>query len=400
VRQVGVDTAQREVEQAHGGADHSTAVYLDCAATTPLDPRVAAVLRRVLEDDCGNAGSRTHDHGRRARRAVEHARDQVAAVAGVGRGEVVFTSGATEANNLALLGLAPHGLASGRRHLVSTTIEHHAVLEPLRALAARGFEVTRVPVRPGGRVEPGAVRAAVRADTLLVSVMHVNNETGVVQPIAEIADALAGHDAFVHVDAAQGFGKDLEPLRHPRLDLVSVSAHKIHGPQGVGALILRRRDGRRPPLTPLVHGGGQELGLRPGTLPVALIAGLGEAAALAAAEAAERAERCRHLRRLLLDGLAELEPVVNGDPERALPHILNLSFPGLEAEQVIEAWSGLAAVSDGAACTTQSRTCSHVLAAMGIEGERAAGAVRLSWSHLTPVPDVAAMARALQAARA
>jgi cysteine desulfurase len=401
-REVGVDTPQREVEQAHEGegADHTTAVYLDCAATTPLDPRVAAVVRHLLEGDCGNAGSRSHDHGRRARRAVEHARDQVASVAGVGRGEIVFTSGATESDNLALLGLARHGLASGHRHVVSTAIEHHAVLEPLRALGQLGFEVTLVAVRPDGWVEPEAVRAAVRADTLLVSVMHVNNETGVVQPIVEIAESLAGHDAYFHVDAAQGFGKDLEALRHPRLDLVSVSAHKLHGPQGVGALVARRRDGRRPPLTPLFHGGGQELGLRPGTLPVALIAGFGEAAALAAAEASDRAERCRATRRLLLDGLGPLEPLVNGDPERTIPHILNLSFPGLEAEQVMEAWADLAAVSDGAACTTQSQTCSHVLAAMSIADERAAGAVRLSWSHLTPVPDVGAMAAALRRARA
>ena len=400
--QIHVDTVQREIEEAHGGssADDTTAVYLDCAATTPLDPRVSAVVRHFLEEDCGNAGSRTHDHGRRARRAVERARDQVAAVAGVGRGEVVFTSGATESNNLALLGLAKHGLASGRRHVVSTAIEHHAVLEPLRALGQLGFEVTLVAVRPDGWVEPEAVRAAVRADTLLVSVMHVNNETGVVQPIAEIAERLGAHDAYLHVDAAQGYGKEIEALRHPRLDLVSVSAHKIHGPQGVGALIVRRRDGHRPPLAPLFHGGGQELGLRPGTLPVALIAGFGEAAALAAAEAPLRAERCRRLRRLLLDGLASLKPLLNGDPERALPHVLNLSFPGLEAEQVIEAWEGLAAVSDGAACTTQSRTCSHVLAAMGVGDERAAGAVRLSWSHLTAAPNVGAMAAALRTARA
>jgi cysteine desulfurase len=180
------------------------------------------------------------------------------------------------------------------------------------------------------------------------------------------------------------------------VDILSVSGHKIHGPQGVGALVLRRRDGARPPLLPLVHGGGQELGLRSGTLPVALVAGLGEAAELAGREAAARGEACRRLRRLLLEGLAPLEPAVNGDPAHALPHVVNLSFPGREAEEVLEAWRGLVSVSDGAACTTTSKTCSHVLAAMGLGGTRAAGAVRLSWSHLTPVPDVAAMASALR----
>jgi cysteine desulfurase len=361
-----------------------------------VEPRVAEVLRLYLEEEFGNAGSRTHDYGRRARRAVERARDQVAAVVGAGRGEVIFTSGATESDNLALLGLAEYGLARGLRHVVSTRIEHHAVLAALAELERRGFRVTLVPPRGDGWVEPGAVRAAVRDDTLLVSVMHVNNETGVVQPVDEIAEELAGHAAFLHVDAAQGFGKELSRLRHPRLDLVSVSGHKLHAPQGVGALILRRRGGARPPLTPLLHGGGQELGLRPGTLPVALIAALGEAAELALRDAEARARRCVELRRLLLDGLAGLDPSVNGDPARALPHILNLSFPGRDAEAVIEAWADLAAVSDGAACTTQSRTCSHVLAAMGLPPERRDGAVRLSWCHLTPEPDVAAMAAALR----
>jgi cysteine desulfurase len=374
-------------------------VYLDCAATTPVEPRVQEVLRFYLEEEFGNAGSRTHDYGQRARRAVERARDQVAAVVGVGRGEVIFTSGATESDNLALLGLAEHGLATGRTHVVSTQIEHHAVLGPLRVLERRGFRVTPVPPRSDGWVEPAAVRDALRADTLLVSVMHVNNETGVVQPVDEIADALEDHPPFFHVDAAQGFGKELRRLRHGRIDLVSVSGHKIYGPKGVGALVLRRRGGERPPLTPLLHGGGQELGLRPGTVPVALVAALGEAAQLALSDAEARDERCRDLRRQLLDGLAALRPAINGDPARSLPHILNLSFPAYDADSVIEAWSGLAAVSDGAACTTQSRTCSHVLSAMGLPADRRDGAVRLSWCHLTPVPDLAAMVAALQGER-
>jgi cysteine desulfurase len=356
---------------------------------------VRDVVLRYLEEEFGNAGSRTHDFGANARRAVERARDQVAAVAGASRGDVVFTSGATESNNLALLGLAAQGRAAGRLHLVATQIEHHAVLEPLRALAARGFRLTLVEPRPDGWVEPEAVAEALEEDTLLVSVMHVNNETGVRQPLREIAARLDGHPAFFHVDAAQGFGRDLDALRHPRIDLVSVSGHKIHAPKGVGALVVRRRDGRRPPLEPLMYGGGQERGMRPGTLPVALVAGLGEAAALAAAEADDRAERCRVLRRRLLDGLAPLRPTINGDASRALPHILNLSFPGYDAEDVIEAWKDLAAISDGAACTTQSRTCSHVLTAMGLAPERRDGAVRLSFSYLTPLPDLAAMVKAL-----
>ena len=387
------------------------AVYLDCAATCPLDSRVADELRRFSEVEFGNAGSRTHDFGRLARQAVERARAHVARVVDAGRNEVVFTSGATEANNLAILGLEAHGQAHGRKHLVSTRIEHHAVLEPLRILAGRGFELTLVGPEPGGWVDADRVAAAVRPDTLLVSVMQVNNETGVAQPVDAIAERLAdaASDAFLHVDAAQGFGKAIEPLWHRRIDLISISAHKICGPKGIGALIARRRGaadrrGRprarggdaaggaeRLPLEPLLHGGGQEMGLRPGTLPVALIAAFGRAAELALDEHAARHAAAAAFERRLLDGLAPLAPRVNGDTERRIPYILNVWIPGWEQEALIEAWAPFAAISDGAACTSQSYTCSHVLAAMDVEGEAETGAVRVSWCHLTEEPDTAGM---------
>jgi cysteine desulfurase len=371
-------------------------VYLDCAATTPLDPRVEAELIRGLREDFGNAGSRTHLYGREARRAVERARDQVAAVVAASRGEVVFTSGATESNNLALLGLEAFGRQSGRMHLVSSAIEHHAALEPLRLLEERGFDVTLLDPEPGGWIQPAKVRAVLREDTLLVSIMQVNNETGVLQPIAGIAEILSGSEAFFHVDAAQGFGKELESLRLPRVDLLSVSGHKICAPKGIGALICRRRNGERPPLTPLTAGGGQELGLRPGTQPVALIAALGKAAELAVDEQAARWRQACVLQSTILEGLAPLRPRIQGERERLLPNILNLSFPGFDAETVIEAWEDLAAISDGAACTSQSYTCSHVLSAMGCSPEQQAGAVRLSWCHLSEPPDCAALVAALQ----
>ena len=372
-------------------------MYLDCAATCPIDPRVQAELRRFSKADFGNAGSRTHVHGRVARQAVERARAHVARVAGVRRNEVIFTSGATESNNLAILGLEAFGRAEERTHLVSTTIEHHAVLEPLRVLAARGFDLTLVDPEPGGRVDAGRVAAAVRPDTLLVSVMQVNNETGVQQPIIEIADRLSGSRAFLHVDAAQGFGKALDALRHRRVDLVSVSGHKLCGPKGTGALLARQRAGQRPPLTPLLYGGGQELGLRPGTLPVPLIAAFGKAAELALNEHAARREAAERFGQRLLAGLAPLAPRVHGDPDHRLPYILNLSIPGWDKETLIEAWADLAAISDGAACTSQSYTCSHVLAAMGLPAEQEAGAVRLSWCHLSEPPDLEAMTGALVA---
>ncbi|HWE01486.1 MAG TPA: aminotransferase class V-fold PLP-dependent enzyme [Tepidisphaeraceae bacterium] len=374
-------------------------LYLDCAATTPLDPRVREEVMRFLGEEFGNSGSRTHDYGVRARRAVEQARDRIAAVVMAGRGDIVFTSGATESNNLALLGLAEHGRTTGRTHLVSTLIEHPAVLEPLRWLSERGFSLTLVAPGPGGRVDAHAVHAAVRNDTLLVSVMQANNETGVLQPIDQIADSLADHPAYFHVDAAQAFGRDLAPLQNPRVDLVAVSGHKIYAPKGVGALLTRRRNGQRPPLTPLMHGGGQERGLRPGTLPVHLIAGFGFAAALAADEMQERTRKCLAFRERLLAALGPLSPVLNGDQRHVLPHIINLSFPGLDSEDVMAALAELVAISNGSACTSQSLTCSHVLSAMGLGTNVMEGALRWSWSHMTGEPDWQKIAQAIMALR-
>lgn len=370
-------------------------IYLDCNATTPMDPLVQAAVRRCAENEFGNAGS-PHEFGERAKELVHRARDQIGAVVEARRHEVIFTSGATESNNIALLGLAPHGDRVGKRHIVSTQIEHSSVHEPLQALAGRGFEITLVPPTAGGWVEPQRIRQAIRDDTLLVSVMQVNNETGVRQPIVEIGELLTGLDLYFHVDAAQGFGKEIAPLRHPRIDMMSISGHKIYGPMGVGALILRRRQRELPPLTPLVYGGGQELGLRPGTLPVPLIVGFGVAAELALEHYGERAEKCRRIKEELLAGLAVLQPTIHGDPAHTLPHTLNLSFPGIDAEEVIAAWHGLAAVSNGSACTSACDTASHVLTAMNLPAAQVDGAVRLSWCHSTPLPDMARLTRAIQ----
>jgi cysteine desulfurase len=365
--------------------------YLDCNATTPIDPRVRDLVVKYLSEEFGNSGSRTHEFGLRAKQAVENARRQVAAVVGAQADEVLFTSGATEGNNLAILGLAVHGEATGHRHVITTAIEHKAVLEPCDELERRGFTVTRLAVGPGGYVDPAAVAGALRPDTLLVSVMHANNETGILQPIAEIAAALGNHHAWFHVDAAQGFGKDLEPLRNPRVELISVSGHKLYAPKGVGALLARRRGFQRPPLRPLVFGGGQERGLRPGTLPVHLIAGLGLAAELAVKEHAQRLAHNLRLREQILAALVACGARLNGDPGRALPHVLNLGFDGLDSEAVMLAWKGVVAVSNGSACTSHSYTPSHVLLGMGMDRARVDEALRLSWSYLTELPDVEAM---------
>lgn len=363
------------------------AVYLDCNATTPIEPRVQTEVVRFLAEEYGNAGSRTHEFGARAKQAVQRARDQIAALTRAERDEVIFTSGATESNNLAILGLADHGEKTGRKHIVSTKIEHKAVLEPLAALQGWGFEVSLVPPTSGGWVDPDAVRKSLRADTLLVSVMHVNNETGVSQPITDICSELRDHPAYLHVDAAQGFGKDVATLQNGRIDMMSVSGHKLYAPKGVGALVCRRREFDRVPLAPLFFGGGQEWGLRPGTLPVALIVGLGLAAELASQEGSKWTRACQEFRAKAVAGLAPLDPEFNGDQERTLPHVINLSLPDLDSEAVMVALKGVVAVSNGSACTSASYQPSHVLKAMGLSDARIKGAIRMSWCHMTPDVD-------------
>lgn len=362
-------------------------IYLDANATTSVDRRVAELVVAYMTEEYGNAGSRTHEPGQRAQQAVAVARKQVAQVVACRDDEVIFTSGATEANNIAILGMAAEGERSSRRHIISTAIEHKAVLEPLEHLRTKGFEIDLVAPNASGRIQVEQITTALRPDTLLISVMGANNETGVIQPVDGIAEALNGHTAYLHVDAAQTFGKFIEQLRHPRIDLISVSGHKVFAPKGIGSLIARKRGFRRPPLTPLVFGGGQERGLRPGTLPVPLIAGFGLAAELAVKEAAERRQACLAYRRQVLDGLAPLNPIVHGDPEHTLPHVVNLALPNVDSEAAMVAWRGLLAVSNGSACTSTSYDPSHVLVAMGLDDDNIRGALRLSWDHQTPPVD-------------
>ena len=367
-------------------------IYLDCNATTPLDPEVQKVLFFYLSQEFGNEGSRTHEYGARAKQAVQKARDQVAAVVQAKRDEVIFTSGATESNNLAILGLAPHGHKTDKRHLISTRLEHKAVLEPMQALEEQGFSVTWLSSDEQGRVRTEELESALRPDTLMVSVMAANNETGVRQPMDEICRILSGHEAYLHTDAAQTFGKELDCLRGQRIDLISISGHKIYGPKGIGALITRRRGYERPPLKPLFYGGGQERGLRPGTLPVAHVAALGAAAESANQSHTTRRKRCREIKDTALAAFSLLSPRIHGRPEETMDHVLNLAFPGIDSEALIVALKDLVAISNGSACTSSSYTPSHVIKAMGFNDDRANEAVRLSWCHLTPDVDWSAVA--------
>lgn len=364
-------------------------LYLDCAATTATDPRVAELVLQLMTESYGNAGSRTHLYGADAKAEVAQARERVASAVEAQPDEVIFTSGATESDNLAILGLASHGRSTARRHIVSTAIEHKAVLECLAHLKEQDFDVTLISPDSAGYIEAEAVLEAVRPDTLLVSIMHANNETGAIQPVQAIADGLLSfEDVLFHVDAAQTFGRETRTLTHPRIDLISISGHKVFAPKGIGALIAKRRRGRLPPLTPLMFGGGQERGLRPGTLPVPLIAGLGLAIQLAENEREARRKACLAQRSSALRAFAALNALVHGDDNRGvLPNILSLSIPGLDSEAVMVATKHLVAISNGSACTSARYEPSHVLSAMTLPPDVISGTIRLSWSHMTgPVP--------------
>jgi len=370
-------------------------LYLDTAATVPVDDYVAEVVMEHLTVEFGNAGSRTHEWGSRAKRALQDSRERIAAQVSATPDEVIFTSGATESNNLALLGLAQHGIESGRRHILTSATEHKAVLEPLEELARRGFEVEFLPQSASGRFEVDEVMSLVRADTLAVSLMLVNNETGVIQPVEALASQLRSTKSYFHVDAAQGFVKPMgESLSE--VDLISISGHKIGAPKGVGALITRRRGWSKIPLTPLMFGGGQERKLRPGTAPVALVVGLAEAADRLAKNSTDWENRTIAFRKILLMSLSKIPHRLNGDQDHCAPHILNISFTGIDSEALIVATKEYAAIATGSACTSASYTPSHVLTAMGLPHDCIQESVRLSWWANTDAEDIGDFAAAVR----
>ncbi len=362
----------------------SEPLFLDFSATTPTDARVVDLMSDWFLRP-SNAGSRTHLYGKQAKEGVETARVHVSSAAHVKPEDVFFTSGATESNNLALLGLADYGKSANRMHIISTRIEHKAVLEPLAHLEKQGFEIDLVPVSKSGVVDAGEVLDRVRPDTLLVSVMHANNETGMIQPVVEVGQALRDSDVFFHVDAAQTFGKLIDEFSGLSADLISFSSHKVYGPQGIGALVIKKRNGRRIPVTPLQFGGGQERGLRPGTLPVPLIVGFGEAARIAFSESTTRRQSCKAIRAELMRSLEKLDYHLNGSANDGLSNVLNVRFPGVDAEALMMHLRSELAVSNGSACTSDTYTPSHVLTAMGLDEDSAFECIRFSWGPETKV---------------
>jgi len=361
-------------------------IYLDYNATTPLDPRALAAMLPYLQGAFGNAASRNHRLGCEAAQAVEQARSQVASLIAADPREIVWTSGATESNNLAIKGLSACPAYAGKRHLITALTEHHAVLDPCRALESQGYEVTYLTVDSQGRIDLEALRGAIRDDTLLVSIMHANNETGVLHPLAEISALCGEAGVLLHTDAAQSLGKEPVDVDAMGVHLMSLSAHKIYGPKGVGALYVRRRD-PRVRLEPLIHGGGHEGGRRSGTLNVPGIVGFGAAAQLCGEQLPGEKTRIAALRDALQDRLQNVisSCVVNGGGAPRLAGTLNVSFPDVEADKLLAGLSELCA-STASACTSAAVQPSHVLGAMGLDDGLIAGSMRLSAGRFT-TPD-------------
>jgi cysteine desulfurase len=361
-------------------------LYFDYSATTPVDPRVAAKMIPYLTEEFGNPASRSHPYGWTADKAVEEARAQVAALVGADPKEIVFTSGATESNNLAIKG-AGHFYASTKgKHIITVRTEHKAVLDTVREMERQGFEATYLGVKENGLLDLDVLRAAIRPDTVLVSVMAVNNEIGVIQDIEAIGKICREKGVIFHVDAAQATGKMPIDLTKLPVDLMSFSAHKTYGPKGIGALYVRRKPRIR--LEAQMHGGGHERGMRSGTLATHQIVGMGEAFRIAKEEMATENERIRMLRDRLYNGLKDIEEVhLNGDMEQRVPHNLNVSFNFVEGESLIMAIKDLA-VSSGSACTSASLEPSYVLRALGRSDELAHSSIRFSIGRFTTEEEV------------
>lgn len=357
------------------------AQYLDYNASTPVDSEVLDYMMSIYKDIIGNADSRTHSHGITARGAVESARTALAELLKVDTSEIVFTSGATESSNMAILGLANWGKQNGRTHIITTAIEHKATLEPIRQLEAQGFSADYILPETSGVINAEELISKITDKTLLVSVQHVNNETGAIQPIKQIGDYCHSINTFFHIDGAQSCGKLVNELQTVKYDLLSATAHKIYGPQGVGILAIRRKKYKKPPILPHTFGGGQENGFRPGTIPVALIAGFGKAAELALIHHTEWQEHCSDVKTSVLNALKDsgVNYVINGDVDKCIDTTLNVSFIGVNSEALMIAARPFFSLANGSACTSKDYKHSHVLEAMGVSDDIAESSIRISW---------------------
>ena len=380
------ETGNRETANRPGANAPKRPVYLDYQATTPMDPRVLEAMMPYFTERFGNPHSRNHAHGWEAEEAVERARRQVADLIGADEREIVFTSGATESNNLAIAGVARF-YKDKKDHIITTVTEHKCVLDTCRHLELEGFKVTYLPVRKNGMVDLAVLEAAITDRTVVVSVMAAHNEIGVIQPVKEIGEICRKHGVFFHTDCAQAFGKIPLDVNEMKIDMMSISGHKIYGPKGIGALYVRRKP--RVRLVPLIHGGVQERGFRSGTLPTPLIVGFGEAAAIAKREMKDETARLLALRDRMYGKLASRLPQIylNGDLEHRLPGNLNISFAFVEGEGLMMGIKDLS-VSSGSACTSASLEPSYVLRALGVEDDLAHTSLRIGFGRFTTEAEI------------
>ena len=356
------------------------ALYLDYNASAPLRKEVLDVMVDAYTHVIGNADSRTHSFGTTAQKFVQEKRQQIASVLNVDPTDLIFTSGSTESNNMAILGIAKWAKENGKTHIITTSMEHKAILEPLRHLEQQGFTVDYVNPGSDGRVAVEDIVSCIQDKTALVSVMYVNSETGIIQPVQELGKILESKGVYFHIDATQALGKLNNEIRHTKYDMMSMTAHKIGGPQGIGAFILKRgKDFKRPPIEPLMYGGPQERGYRPGTTPVALIAGFAEAVRLSEKEHDTMMAKCAAIKENFLQAIQGMDYQINGDPKYCLPTTINISFTGLDAEAAFLCLGDDFAFSNGSACNSAGHKLSYVLEAMGLDQKRRSEAIRLSW---------------------
>lgn len=365
-------------------------IYLDYNASAPIDPRVVDFMMDIYRNNIGNADSRTHDFGDNARMIVENARKQVARLLFIPSEDIFFTSGATESNNIAFQGLKEYAQKTGKKHIVTTTIEHKAVLETAKHMERNGFKIDFVSPDRSGRIQADEVLSLINDNTLLVSVMHVNNETGIIQPVNEISDMLEGQDVFFHVDATQSCGKLVDELKNLRYDMLSFSSHKLYGPQGIGALVLRRKNYKLPPIKPIMFGGQQERGISPGTVPVALAAGFGKACELALNEYKKDERDNLEVRDMLIDMLESsgIRYKINGDIKQCISSTMNIQLEGVSSEALMLSSKEYCGISNGSACTSNNYSPSYVLLAMGISEDDIDQSIRLSWGRNVNVDEL------------
>jgi len=361
-------------------------VYLDYNASAPILTEVLDVMIDTYKNVPGNADSRTHLFGTKAQKVVQTSRNTIADVLGVDQSEVIFTSGSTESNNTVILGIEEHAELTGKKHIITTAIEHKAILEPLKHLEKKGFRVDYVRPNESGRIDADYLLSLIDDETSLVSVMYVNSETGIIQPVDIIGAALKDTDIIFHVDATQALGKLNSEIRNLDYNLMSITSHKIGGPQGIGALIYKRnKDYKRPPIKQLMYGGSQERGYRPGTTPVALIAGFAKAVELCEKNLKINHDNCKRIKESFFKAIDGLEYDINGDSEYCLPSTVNISIHGLDAETAFLCLRDDYAFSNGSACNSSSHELSYVLDAMGLDEIRKSEAIRLSWSGDTSI---------------